>query len=59
LGGARKGYEGLGGACRSLKFTKVHKKNSVFAENFLVLAESVSVFAENDSSVMLEGARWG
>jgi hypothetical protein len=40
---------GLGGARRSLKFTKIHKKISVFAENFSVFAKSVSVFAENFS----------
>jgi hypothetical protein len=49
------GYVGLGGAMRarrarqSLKFTKIHKKISVFAENFSVFAENFSVFAENFS----------
>jgi hypothetical protein len=47
---ARRGYEGLGRASQSLKFTRICKKKiSVFAENFSVFAESVSVFAENDS----------
>jgi hypothetical protein len=40
----------LDGARRGLKFTKIHKKISVFAENFSVFAESVSVFAENVSA---------
>jgi hypothetical protein len=38
LDGARKGKAGLGGARRSLKFTNIHKKISVFAENFSVFA---------------------
>jgi hypothetical protein len=36
---------GLGGARRSLKFTKIHKKISVFAESVSVFAENVSVYA--------------
>jgi hypothetical protein len=42
LCGAMRGYAGLCGARRSLKLTKIHKKISVFADNFSVFAESVS-----------------